>query len=126
MITQQLGRPAPAGRPRTDRTPVPAVSVQPEAAPAAALPVSPSRAILEDRWDSVMEWERTGGNATEVYVALAGALHTLTAVVAGLGDETGRPGDRSGGETDNVMTEDVLDRVRDVVIDAAIAGGIVR
>ena len=50
-------------------------------APTATAPAP--RAILQDRWDAVMDWNRTGGNSSPEYEALADALSTLASIVAG-------------------------------------------
>ena len=49
---------------------------------------APTRAVLQDRWDAVMEWERTDGNASEEYVALASALYDLALKVAAVSEDS--------------------------------------
>lgn len=36
-----------------------------------------SRGVLQDRWDGVMEWSRTGGNPSDEYLALVTALRLV-------------------------------------------------
>lgn len=71
---------------------------------AAMAPVT--RAILLDRWQGVMKWERNLGNASEEYMALTAALDDLIAIVAG-----------EDADTRDVLDEDVLDRIGQTVVD---------
>lgn len=66
------------------------------------------RAVLQDRWDSVMEWSRTGGNASEEYMALNEALHTLATVVIGCDQDADI----------DIPDDDLLFAVGELVIDA--------
>lgn len=75
---------------------------------AATAPVS--RAILLDRWQGVMKWERTYGNASDEYLALVAALDDLIARVSG------REAEDTAVSADT-LDEDLLDRIGEVIID---------
>ena len=47
-----------------------------------------SREVLQDRWDAVMELERTHGNPSEEYQALASALYELAVKVAAVPEDS--------------------------------------
>jgi len=81
---------------------------------AATAPVT--REILLDRWDSVMEWHRTGGDASPQYEALVGALQALTAVVAGQDDNF----------DNDVTDDDLLAAIGGLIVDRIEALGIAR
>ena len=53
-----------------------------------AIAPAPTRAVLQDRWDAVMEWDRTLGNPTEEYQALASALYDLAVKVAAVSEDS--------------------------------------
>jgi hypothetical protein len=79
---------------------------------------APSRIVLQDRWDAVMEPNRNGGNATDEYIALTSALHDLMDKVAGheIGEEYGVEG----------VDDDTLFAVGLVVIDEVMRKGLAR
>ena len=79
------------------------------------------RVVLQDRWDSVMEWSRNGGNATELYVEVTTALSKLVDVVAGYEDAYTETVD---GEI--VVNDLLLDHVGSILINEIERVGIAR
>ena len=77
---------------------------------------APTREILQDRWDAVMDWERNGGNATEEYMNLAEALRALALKVAGLPEQ----------DVIQIPDDDFLFGVSDLVIIEVMRLGIAR
>ena len=77
---------------------------------------TPTRAVLQDRWDAVMEWERTDGNASDEYQALVAALYDLAVKVAAVPED---------GDID-VPDDDLLFAVGELVIGAVQRLGIAR
>lgn len=76
-----------------------------------------ARAVLEDRWASVMDWDRTGGSASPVYEELTDGLFGLTNVLIGV---------EPGTDTNGVVTDRLLDEIRDILIARAQAAGLIR
>ena len=73
-----------------------------------------TREVLQDRWDSAMEWERNGGVATAEYSALVGALFDLSRIVIGEG----------GGVERDVVDDDMLFSIGELVVARVLELGI--
>jgi hypothetical protein len=71
----------------------------------APAPVKVPRVVLQDRWDAVMELNRTGGNASPQYEALLSALGDLAAIVVGSAVEWG-----------DVLDDDTLFAVGEIIV----------
>jgi hypothetical protein len=70
------------------------------------------RVVLQDRWDSVMEWNRNGGNPTAEYLALVAALTPLVEVVTG----------REIGDILDFLDDNLLFSIGEVVVEKALFG----
>jgi hypothetical protein len=80
-------------------------------------------AILEDRWQGMMDWGRTGGNASDEYVDLVTLLRTLVDRVAGVevDDEVDPPSNPKGQAVD-----ELVDRIGVLVASVVAERGIAR